>query len=149
MNVSTRAETVVSRSPAETAEAAARTAARLAPGDVVLLRGEVGSGKSVFVRAAAHALGVEGPVTSPTYAIGNLHDGSDCEIAHLDLYRLDQLAVADATVLEDFLTPQRIAFVEWPHEELSDLPGLRLLVDFEHAGGDERRIEISWLDDER
>ena len=64
-----------SDSPEETERLAARLAAELAPGDVVLVQGELGSGKTTFVRGAARALGVEGPVTSPTYTIGHRYRG--------------------------------------------------------------------------
>ena len=80
--------------PEETEAAGAELAARLAPGDVVLVTGELGSGKTTFVRGAARALGVKGPVTSPTFTIGHVLPGRP-EIAHVDLYRLPSLAGED------------------------------------------------------
>jgi tRNA threonylcarbamoyladenosine biosynthesis protein TsaE len=138
-------ETFSTNSPDETAAIAANFAERLAPGDVVVLRGELGSGKTVFVRGAAGALGFDGRVTSPTFAIGNVYSGASAEIAHLDLYRLAEIDVGDEAVLEDFLTPERIAFVEWPHDELANAERLRAVVALEHAGEDHRSIEISWV----
>ncbi|MGH2907255.1 MAG: tRNA (adenosine(37)-N6)-threonylcarbamoyltransferase complex ATPase subunit type 1 TsaE [Solirubrobacterales bacterium] len=135
-------------SPEATERVAARVAERLRPGDFVLLAGELGSGKTTFVRGAARALGVSGRVTSPTFAIGNVYDAADGEIAHLDLYRLDDIAVGDEAVLDDFLTPARIGFVEWPHAELADRPGLRARVQMAHAGGDARTIEVAWVEAE-
>ena len=79
----------------------------------MLVSGELGSGKTTFVRGACRALGVDGPVTSPTFTIGQLLGGSP-EVAHLDLYRLESLAGEDPALLDDYLTPERIAFVEWP-----------------------------------
>jgi tRNA threonylcarbamoyladenosine biosynthesis protein TsaE len=145
MSVDARTERTLSRSPAQTMEIAARVAKSLHAGDVVLLQGELGSGKTVFVRGAAAALGHSGPVTSPTFAIGNLYAGEAGEIAHLDLYRLAEIGVADEAVLDDFLTPGRIAFVEWPHDELASSPRLRATVTLSHAGGDDREIEIAWI----
>ena len=105
--------TLESSSPQETEAAGAELAAGCEPGDVVLVSGELGSGKTTFVRGACRALGVEGPVTSPTFTIGQCWAGSP-EVAHLDLYRLESLAGEDPALLDDYLTPERIAFVEWP-----------------------------------
>src|SRR4051812_1001907 len=88
---------------AETEAAGARLAAELRPGDVVLVSGELGAGKTTFVRGAARALGVDGPVTSPTFEIGHLHAGR-VDVAHLDLYRLPTLAGEDPALLDDYLT---------------------------------------------
>ena len=79
----------------------------------MLVSGELGSGKTTFVRGACRALGVEGPVTSPTFTIGQVL-GESPEVAHLDLYRLGSLAGEDPALLEDYLTPERVGFVEWP-----------------------------------
>ena len=90
--------------PEETEAAGAELAARLSPGDVVLVSGELGSGKTTFVRGACRALGVEGPVTSPTFTIGQVL-GESPQVAHLDLYRLGSLAGEDPALLDDYLTP--------------------------------------------
>ena len=146
MSAATTSETFSTGSPEETASVGARVAAQLQAGDVIVLRGELGSGKTVFVRGAAHALGFEGRVTSPTFAIGNVYAGVRGEIAHLDLYRLAEIDVGDEAVLDDFLTPERIAFVEWPHDELADAERLRAIVSLEHRGENQREIEIRWID---
>jgi tRNA threonylcarbamoyladenosine biosynthesis protein TsaE len=130
----------------ETMAIAADLARRLRPGDVVLLRGELGSGKTTFVRGAAAELGHVGRVTSPTFAIGNIYRGESAEIAHLDLFRLDDIAVGDEAVLGDYLTPERIAFVEWPHAELAEDLRLRAVVELAHAGEDRRTITVKWVD---
>ena len=83
-----------SDSPEETERLAARLAAELAAGDVVLVEGELGSGKTTFVRGAARALGVEGPVTSPTYTIGHRYRGR-VDVSHLDLYRFEGMSHAE------------------------------------------------------
>lgn len=133
--------TVESEGPEETEAAGARLAASLAPGDVVLVSGELGSGKTTFVRGACRALGVEGPVTSPTFTIGQVHDGT-LQVAHLDLYRLNALAGEDAALLEDYATPRRIAFVEWPEPAGPVLDRVAARVRLEHLGGDRRRITV-------
>lgn len=128
-----------SSSPEETEAAGARLAAELRPGDVVLVSGELGSGKTTFVRGAARALGVSARVTSPTFTIGQLYAGSP-DVAHLDLYRLEH---AEPEILEDYVTPERIAFMEWPELAEPVLDRVSARVTIEHAGGDERRITVS------
>jgi len=128
--------------PEETEAAGAELARRLAPGDVVLVSGELGSGKTTFVRGACRALGVEGPVTSPTFTIGQVL-GESPEVAHLDLYRLGSLAGEDPALLDDYLTPQRVGFVEWPAVAEPALERVSARVLLEHAGGDKRRITVA------
>ena len=129
-------------SPRETEAAGAALAAGLTPGDIVLVSGELGSGKTTFVRGAARFLGVEGPVTSPTFTIGHVFAGRP-EIAHLDLYRLGSLAGEDPALLEDYLTPERVGFVEWPEVAEPSFERVAARVLLEHAGGDRRRITVS------
>lgn len=134
-------------SAAETEAAGAALAAQLAPGDVVLVSGELGAGKTTLVRGALRALGVTEPVTSPTFVIGHLYAGERGPLAHLDLYRLaGGLGDEDPGLLDPYFGPETIAFVEWP-EMAGDgpLPGGRPVarrVSLEHAGGDARRLEI-------
>jgi tRNA threonylcarbamoyladenosine biosynthesis protein TsaE len=130
-----------SRSPSDTEALGAELARALTPGDVVLVSGELGSGKTTFVRGACRALGVTGPVTSPTFTIGQVL-GDEPEIAHLDLYRLGSLAGEDPALLEDYLTPERVAFVEWPAVAEPGLARVRARVLLEHAGGDRRRVTV-------
>ena len=131
------------QSSAEETEAlGAELAGRLEPGDVVLVSGELGAGKTTFVRGAARALGVEGPVTSPTFTIGHVLAGR-VEVAHLDLYRLASLEGEDPQLLDDYLTPERIGFVEWPAVGEAAVPRVAARVRLEHAGGDRRTVEIA------
>ena len=127
--------------PDETEAAGAALARRLRPGDVVLVSGELGSGKTTFVRGAARALGVVGPVTSPTFTIGHVLPGR-VEVAHLDLYRLGSLAGEDPALLDDYLTAERVAFIEWPElaRPLVERPAARVWL--EHAGADRRRVRV-------
>jgi tRNA threonylcarbamoyladenosine biosynthesis protein TsaE len=128
-------------SPEETERAGAELAERLEPGDVVLVSGELGSGKTTFVRGACRALGITVPVTSPTFTIGHVLDGP-VEVAHLDLFRLGSLADEDPALIEDYLTPERIAFVEWPGAAEPTLERVAARVRLEHEGGDRREITI-------
>lgn len=127
---------------AEQTEAlAARLAAALEPGDVVLLSGELGAGKTTFVRGACRALGVSGRVTSPTFTIGRRYEGR-VPVSHLDLYRLGDFADEDPGLLADYLAPERVAFVEWPEVAEGALPGVVVRVRLAHAGEDLREIAI-------
>jgi tRNA threonylcarbamoyladenosine biosynthesis protein TsaE len=120
----------------------AALAATLTPGDIVLLEGEMGAGKTTLVRGAARALGFDGPVTSPTFTIGRRYEGGRLPISHLDLHRLSGLADEDPALLDDYLTPDAIAFVEWPAIAEPQLERIAARVLLEHAGGDRRRITI-------
>jgi tRNA threonylcarbamoyladenosine biosynthesis protein TsaE len=130
-------------SGAETEAAGAGLASRLGPGDVVVVRGELGAGKTTLIRGAARALGASGPVTSPTFTLGQLYEAGGFEIAHLDLYRLATLDGEDPGLLDDYVTPERIAFIEWPDIALPQLDRVAAEVRLEHAGGDRRVIDIS------
>ncbi len=136
-----------STGPDATERAGAALAARLAPGDVVLVSGDLGAGKTTFVRGALRALGVTEPVTSPTFVVGHLYDAAHGPAAHLDLYRLGDLGDEDPGLLDPFFGPDVITFVEWPERaEGTDLVAGRAVVRrvaLAHAGGDAREIEVA------
>lgn len=135
-------ETLRSGSAAETEAAGKQIAATLGPGDVVVISGEMGAGKTTLIRGACRALGVEGPVTSPTFTIGQRYGGR-VPIAHLDLYRLSGLEGEDPALLDDYLDAASVAFVEWPAAAEPALAGRPLLeVRITHLGADQRQIEI-------
>jgi tRNA threonylcarbamoyladenosine biosynthesis protein TsaE len=112
----------------------------------VLVAGEMGAGKTTFVRGAARALGVRVPVTSPTFTIGRRYEDGRLPVAHLDLHRLGTLAGEDPALLDDYLTPDAVAFVEWPEVAEPALERIRAHVLLEHAGGGARRVRIEWTD---
>jgi tRNA threonylcarbamoyladenosine biosynthesis protein TsaE len=130
---------------AEATEAiGARVAAGLEPGDVVLIQGELGAGKTTLVRGAARALGVRQPVTSPTFTIGQRYP-APVPVAHLDLYRVPGLAGEDPDLVSDYLRPDTIAFVEWPEggeELLAGFARIAARIRLEHAGGERRRVSV-------
>ena len=131
-------------SPEQTEALAAELAAALVPGDVVLVEGELGAGKTTFVRGACRALGVDGVVTSPTFTIGQRYPGA-VPVSHLDLYRVGDLEDEDPDLLADYIGPDRIAFVEWPGGAIEAIAGLSRLaarVVIEHGGGDRRVVRI-------
>ncbi|HEY4916804.1 MAG TPA: tRNA (adenosine(37)-N6)-threonylcarbamoyltransferase complex ATPase subunit type 1 TsaE [Solirubrobacteraceae bacterium] len=136
------ARTVETAGPAETESLGAELAATLADGDVVLVHGDLGSGKTTLVRGAARALGVSDPVTSPTFSIGHRYAGDGLTVSHLDLYRLEGLEHEDPDLLADYLGPGRIAFVEWPQDAHVELVQARIRVSLSHRGGDRRCVEL-------
>jgi len=129
---------------AQTEALAAALAADLRPGDVVLVSGDLGAGKTTFVRGACRALGVTGPVTSPTFTIARRYEDGRVPVSHLDLYRLAGAADEDPALLEEELGPDRVAFVEWPHAAAVGLEDARVAarVTLAHAGGDDRDVTI-------
>jgi tRNA threonylcarbamoyladenosine biosynthesis protein TsaE len=131
---------VATASAEETEALAARLAGRLRVGDVVTISGELGTGKTTFVRGAARALGVADPVTSPTFTIGHRYVG-DVDVSHLDLYRFTGLSPAEWGDLEPYFS-DAIVFVEWPEAGRDALPPARVEVRLEHAGGDDRRVQL-------
>ncbi len=129
--------------PIETEALGAELAAGLSDGDVVLVRGELGAGKTTLVRGAARALGVEDPITSPSFSIGHRYRAREqLVVSHLDLYRLADLEQEDPDLLADYLGAGRIAFVEWPPDAERALEGARVQVSLSHQGQDRRRIEV-------
>ena len=134
-----------SSSSAETEAIGAELAASLAPGDVVLIEGELGAGKTTLVRGACRSLGVDAPVTSPTFTIGQRYRGR-VPISPFDLFRIADMSQEDPDLLADYLGPDTIAFVEWPQvgeQALGRLGAIALRVSIEHAGGDRRDVLIS------
>lgn len=137
-------ERLQTSSAAETEALGARIAERLGPGDVVVVSGEVGSGKTTLIRGACRALGVSGPVTSPTFTIGQRYRGGRLPVSHLDLYRLGGLEEEDPALLDDYLGPDGVAFVEWPAAGRERLGRPALEVRLSHLGDERRAVEIDW-----
>jgi tRNA threonylcarbamoyladenosine biosynthesis protein TsaE len=129
-----------SASSEETEAIAARLAAQLVPGDVVTVSGELGAGKTTFVRGACRALGVTAPVTSPTYTIGHRYEGEP-DVSHLDLYRFTGVSSAEWGDLEPYFE-DAIVFVEWPEAGAGGLPPVRAAVRLEHDGETSRLLRI-------
>ena len=141
----------LSGSAEQTEALGVQLAAKLSRGDVVLVEGELGAGKTTFVRAACRALGVKGAVTSPTFTIGQRY-AAPVPVSHVDLYRVPRLADEDPDLLADYLGPDTIAFVERQpapgtqrgveEEAVTGLARIAARVRIEHAGGDRRVVEI-------
>jgi tRNA threonylcarbamoyladenosine biosynthesis protein TsaE len=134
-----------SSSAADTEALGARLAAELKPGDVVLVEGAVGAGKTTLVRGAVRALGHEGRVTSPTFTLASRYEDGRVPVSHLDLYRLAETGAdaEDLALLDEEIGPERIAFVEWPEAVGAGALGqVAVRVVLRHAGGDRRAVEV-------
>jgi tRNA threonylcarbamoyladenosine biosynthesis protein TsaE len=132
---------IESSSAEETEAVGARIAADLEPGDLVTVSGELGTGKTTLVRGACRALGVDGPITSPTFTIGHRYRG-EVDVSHLDLYRFAGVSAAEWGDLEPYFDGA-VCFVEWPEAGEGVLPPARFAVLLEHAGNEHRRIRIA------
>jgi tRNA threonylcarbamoyladenosine biosynthesis protein TsaE len=130
-----------SSSPEETERIAAALAGELELGDVVTVAGDLGAGKTTFVRGACRALGVTVPVTSPTYTIGNRYGGR-VQVSHLDLYRFASMSEAEWGDLESYFEAA-VVFVEWPEAGMRFLPAPRAEIRLQHAGETLRLIRLS------
>ncbi len=129
-----------SASPAETEAVGATLAPELRAGDVVTVSGELGSGKTTFVRGACRALGVTVPVTSPTFTIGHRYL-ADPDVSHLDLFRFEGFSAAEWGDLEPYFD-DAICFVEWPEAAVDALPPVRVEVRLSHVDPAQRQITL-------
>ena len=128
-----------SASPAETEAVAAALAHELRAGDVVTVSGELGSGKTTFVRGACRALGVTVPVTSPTFTVGHRYSSEPVDVSHLDLFRFQGFSAAEWGDLEPYFQ-DAICFVEWPEAAADALPPVRVKVRLSHVDTAHRLI---------
>jgi tRNA threonylcarbamoyladenosine biosynthesis protein TsaE len=127
---------------AETEAIAARLARSLQVGDVVTVSGELGSGKTTFVRGACRGLGVTGAVTSPTFTIGHRYPSEPVDVSHLDLYRFEGFSAAEWGDLEPYFE-DAICFVEWPEAAGGALPAARVEVRLSHMDRAHRMIVLA------
>lgn len=126
----------------ETAVAAQQLAAELQAGDVILLRGEMGAGKTVFAGGLCRALGVQEYVTSPTFTVVNEYEGKAFPIFHFDMYRIEDEAELLEIGFDEYLQSGAVCIIEWPQNVESSLPHKRIEVKIEKVGENERKITI-------
>jgi tRNA threonylcarbamoyladenosine biosynthesis protein TsaE len=131
---------LTSASPEETERIAGNIASILRAGDVVTVSGELGTGKTTFVRGACRTLGISERVTSPTFTIGHRYRG-DPDVSHLDLYRFQGMSAAEWGDLEPYFA-EAICFVEWPEAAAGWLPVPRLAVGLRHDDATHRLLSV-------
>jgi tRNA threonylcarbamoyladenosine biosynthesis protein TsaE len=133
---------IVARSAAETNEAGRALAAGLRAGDIVLLTGDLGMGKTVFARGLAAGLGVDpDDVRSPTFTLVNPYRGR-LPVYHVDLYRIEKETDLDELGLEDILGGDGVAIVEWAERLGPWMPAACVAVRIEDLGDSRRRLTI-------
>ena len=139
--------TFVTRSPHETVALGRQIGELIRDGDVVLLSGDLGAGKTELTKGIAAGLGAETVVQSPTFVIQLEHAatrlGEGVRLLHLDLYRLDETALEEIGWADLGSGERDVVVVEWPERAASQLPERYLLVEIEHSGPDARSIRIT------
>jgi tRNA threonylcarbamoyladenosine biosynthesis protein TsaE len=135
------ATTLHTRTPSETRRLGERIGRRLRGGDVVLLSGELGAGKTVLAQGIARGLGVADPVKSSSFVIMNEYDGASLRLYHADLYRLEDPAQVAELALDE-LASRGVLVVEWPERAGAEMPEERLMVRLAYEGAKGRVIEI-------
>jgi tRNA threonylcarbamoyladenosine biosynthesis protein TsaE len=136
---------VTSRSAQETEAIGAQIGRTLGPGAVLGLSGELGAGKTCFARGVAHALGVRGPVTSPTFTLVNEYRGT-LTVYHVDAYRTGGPAELADLGLDEYFDGEGVTLVEWAEKLHSLLPSRAILVDIAGVGDEPRIITVRGLD---
>ena len=132
-----------SRSVPCTHAIAQKLAQLLKPGDVLLLLGDMGAGKSEFTRGLARGLGVQGPVTSPTFTILQVHEDGRLPLYHFDWYRLNDVEELYELSMDEYLHGDGVAVVEWPSRAPEAVPDCRLEIALTPVGDDERLITLT------
>lgn len=133
---------LLTHSPEETQSLGQALGLAAHPGDVVLLAGELGSGKTCLVQGIARGLGVQDSVRSPTFVLVTHHPGR-LMLYHIDLYRLDDLREVEDLGLEEYLEGDGLCVVEWADKAMPLFPQEHLLVELEHRGADNRLLRLT------
>lgn len=133
-------ERMITHSAKETQALGSRLATHLRPGDVVLLEGELGAGKSEFARGVARGLGISGPVPSPSFTILNAYDEGRIPLYHFDWYRIEDPQEIDEMGMEEQLGGDGVALIEWSAKAEKCVPARALEVCIRQQGGEEREI---------
>ncbi|MCA1668442.1 MAG: tRNA (adenosine(37)-N6)-threonylcarbamoyltransferase complex ATPase subunit type 1 TsaE [Thermomicrobia bacterium] len=152
--IAARSHTIESRAPAETTALGARVGQAMRPGDLLLLRGDLGAGKTQFARGVAAGLGITGPIPSPTFTLVNEYAGRNAAgvavpLAHIDLYRLGEGGDLASVGLDDYFGGAWAVVIEWPERAVDDgfVPAVYLDLAIADAGDDARRLTFTGYGD--
>ncbi len=136
---------IITKSAGETRALGERIAGQLRPGDVLLLEGDLGAGKSELTRGIARGLGVTETVTSPSFTILNVYESGRCPLYHFDWYRLESADELYELGMDEYLGGDGIAVIEWPGQCPDAVPENAMRIRLEAAGENERKIDIGAL----
>lgn len=134
---------MLTNSPAETRALGRRLAEMLRPGDVLLLWGDLGAGKSEMTRGIAEGLGVTSPVTSPSFTILNVYDEGSIPLYHFDWYRLNSVDELYEMGMDEYLGGDGVAVVEWPSQCPEAIPESHLAIRLTPVGDNARDVRIT------
>lgn len=134
---------MLTKSPAETRALGRSLAQQLRPGDVLLLWGDLGAGKSELTRGIAEGLGVTSPVTSPSFTILNVYDEGRMPLYHFDWYRLNSVEELYEMGMDEYLGGDGVAVVEWPSQCSEAIPETHLAICLTPAGEDTREVTLT------
>ena len=133
---------LITHSPEETRSFGGRLAALLRPNDVLILRGDMGAGKSELTRGIAGGLGIDGYITSPTFTILQVHEGGRLPLFHYDWYRIEDSGELYELSLDEYLHMNGVAVVEWAERAPDAVPEDYLEITLTPVSDEERRIEL-------
>jgi len=138
-------KTFTTHSAEETTELGRKLAAELRPGSIVLMRGDLGAGKTTMVKGIAGYFYAAKPeaVTSPTFTLIQEYRGPEVTLYHIDLYRVDTQRELDTLALDDLMEPNTILLIEWGEKFTRFIKERDVEIAIEHLGGDERRIVVA------
>ena len=142
MEIRRPVDTIISNSPEQTFELGRSFAARLRAGDVVALDGDLGAGKTQFIKGLAAGLGHDGEVTSPTFTLVHEYTGGKLPLFHFDFYRLEDADEVLQLGLDDYLDARGVLAIEWAGKFPAVLPKSTHWLKFHAGDGDSRTIEI-------
>ena len=134
---------ILSHSPAQTSRVGVRIGALLGAGDVVLLRGEFGAGKTQLVKGIVQGLGSEDLVNSPSYVLINEYRAGLLRVAHVDLYRIEDPAELAGVGLDDAWAADSVALVEWAERAAGGVPAAHLQITIEHLAETKRVLRLT------
>jgi tRNA threonylcarbamoyladenosine biosynthesis protein TsaE len=137
--------TSISHSPADTAALGERWGRAAQSGLVIGLSGDLGAGKTQFVKGLACGLGIAARVQSPTYVLVNIYTGGRLTLFHLDLYRLDTPEQIAAAGLEEYLQPAGVTVIEWAERWLDQVQSLKSKVQSLESEGTGLRQRLRWV----
>ena len=137
-------KTIISNSPEETFSFARDLGSEIQPKSIIALRGDLGSGKTIFTKGFAEGLGINEDITSPTFSLMETYEG-DTVLYHFDLYRIENLNEFENLRFEDYWEGDGVSVIEWPEKAGNLLPGKRIDISIEYIDENRRKITVEYI----